>query len=122
MCSNLFNSAWGEGGVRYHLQVADNVAIIRPYSTSHSKHPHAVDSSMSNQIIVSHLPNVKQDILQRLSFAKLDNYQSPIMKHKHIYTIIQAIYTKNRQSILKIYSGYAPALSANFGRAALEVE
>ena len=44
------------------------------------------------------------------------------MKHKHIYTIIQAIYTKNRHSILKIYSGYAPALSVNFGRAALEVE
>ena len=43
-----------------HIQLPISVLIGRP------KDPHAVDSTMSNQIIVSHLPNVKQDTLKRL--------------------------------------------------------
>lgn len=66
---NLFKSAWGEGAVMYHFQVANNVAIIRPYPTSHECFDWTAETSQCCRFIhvqsKNYVTSVKQDILQR---------------------------------------------------------
>ena len=110
---NLFNSAWGHGAVRYHLKLADNVAIIRPYSTSHECFDWTAETTpccrfvhvQSNYFATS----VKQDILPQQYFAKLDTW--PITSHEaqaHLHASFKPSNIENHQSILKTYSGYSP--------------